>query len=70
MAKNTGNGTRKGPIINRTQTFNPKTGLFVKRNESGKFIACKDTPFKNVRREQNAKNQEVKSKEILSTTSK
>ena len=60
MAKNTGKGVRKGPISNRTQTYNPKTGQYIKRDESGKFIAQKNTPFKNVRREQNAKEQEKK----------
>lgn len=58
MAKNTGNGGRKGPVSNRIQTFNPKTGLFVKKDENGKFMACKDTPFKNVRRDQTAKTYE------------
>ena len=60
MAKNTGNGVRQGTINNRTQTYNPKTGQFIKRNENGQFIANKKTPFKNVRREQKAKDQEKK----------
>ena len=55
MAKNTNNGSRKGPVKNRTQTYNPKTGKFVKRDETGQFVACKDEPFKSVRREKNAK---------------
>ena len=66
MAKNTGNGTRMGPISNRSQTYNPKTNLYVKKDESGKFLACKDTPFKNVRRDQTAKDQETKNKETKS----
>jgi hypothetical protein len=60
MAKNTGNGTRLGPVTNRTQTYNPKTAKYIKRGEDGKFMACKDTPFKSIRREENAKNKDDK----------
>lgn len=60
MARNTGTGGRLGPINNRTQTYNPKTEKFIKRDETGKFIATKDTPFKSVRREDKAKKQENK----------
>jgi len=56
MAKNTGNGSRHGTVLNRTQTYNQKTGQYIKRDEKGHFIACKNDPFKNVRRENNAKN--------------
>jgi len=65
MAKNTGNGGRTGIIADRTQTYNPKTGQYVKRNKDGKFSATKETPFKNVRREKNAKEQEIKDKNEL-----
>jgi hypothetical protein len=58
MAKNTGNGGRLGPINNRTQAYNPKTGQYIKRGDGGKIIAAKETPFKNVRREQSAKDHE------------
>lgn len=58
MAKNTGTGGRLGPISNRTQTYNPKTEKFVKRDETGKFVGNKDTPYKGVRREENAKQHE------------
>ena len=58
MAINTGNGSRKGIILNRSQTFNPKTGQYVKRDETGKFVSSKETPFKNIRRENAAKKQE------------
>ena len=54
MAKNTGKGHRHGVVDNRSQTFNPKTERFVKRNdETGKFINQKDDnkPFKGVRKE-------------------
>lgn len=61
MAKNTGTGGRTGVIVNRSQTYNPKTGLYVKKDtETGKFIKTKETPFKNVRRDAKAKKQEDK----------
>ena len=56
MAKNTGKGYRNGVIKERSQTYNPKTGHYVKRNHTGQFIASKSTPFKGVRREKNIKN--------------
>lgn len=55
MAKNTGKGGRKGVITNRTQTYNSKTGLYIKRDEKGKFMKSKSTPFKNVRKDAKAK---------------
>ena len=56
MAKNTNNGSRIGVITNRTQTYNPKTKQYIKRNtENGQFISTKATPFKSVRKEINAK---------------
>ncbi|QKF93733.1 hypothetical protein QKU48_gp0275 [Fadolivirus algeromassiliense] len=63
MAKNTGNGSRQGVITDRTQTYNPKTGQYIKRDATGKFVGTKDTPFKSVRREKNAKEQEIKEKD-------
>ena len=60
MAKNTGTGGRTGIIANRSQTYNSKTGLYVKRDESGKFVKTKETPFKNVRRDAKAKANENK----------
>jgi hypothetical protein len=52
MAKNTGEGHRSGVVTNRTQTYNPKTEKFVKRDvTTGKFLSCKDKPFKNIRKE-------------------
>lgn len=62
MGKNTGTGGRTGVIANRTQTYNPKTGQYVKRDETGKFMATKESPFKNVRRDEAAKKQENKDK--------
>lgn len=64
MARNTLTGGRTGVIAGRKQTYNPKTGLYVKKDETGKFMACKDTPFKNVRRDNTAKTQENKEKEV------
>jgi hypothetical protein len=54
MAKNTGKGYRQGPVDDRSQTQNPRTGQFVKRDAAtGKFIDVKQdgTPFKGVRKE-------------------
>ncbi len=65
MAKNTGNGHRKGIVSNRTQTYNSKTKQFVKRDSStGKFLSCKDEPFKNIRKEKtdSDKNSDTNSK--------
>jgi hypothetical protein len=59
MAKNTGEGSRKGAVKNRTQVKNPKTGDFAKRNEGpgsshkGEFMDNKEngTKFKGVAEE-------------------
>lgn len=52
MAINTGNGSRQGIIGKRTQSYNPKTDKYVKRDtNTGRFLSCKDTPFKNIRKE-------------------
>jgi len=56
MAKNTptGDEARKGAVRDRSQFFNPATGLWAKRNtETGHIIDVKTTggPFKGVRRE-------------------
>ncbi|TVZ26099.1 hypothetical protein JM83_1046 [Gillisia sp. Hel_I_86] len=56
MAKNkpVGDNARKGAVKQRSQTLNPKTNLFVKRNtETGKFMDVKTTggKFKGVRKE-------------------
>lgn len=58
MARNTKNGGRLGPVNNRTQIYNSRTKKYIKRDEHGKFLACKDTPFKGIRREESAKKQE------------
>ncbi len=56
MAKNppTGDGHRIGAVRQRSQVFNPRTGLYVKRNaENGQFMDVKQdgTPCKGVRKE-------------------
>lgn len=56
MAKNapTGDGHRIGAVKNRTQTYNPKTETWTKRDsDTGKFMGGKQdgTPFKGVTKE-------------------
>jgi len=56
MAKNkpSGDGHRNGAVRGRSQTLNPKTGQWTKRDtETGKFMDGKKdgTPFKGVRKE-------------------
>lgn len=56
MAVNKPNGdnARKGMVRERSQTQNPKTGLWTKRDtETGRFMDVKTTggKFKGVRRE-------------------
>ena len=56
MATNppTGDGHRKGQVRGRSQTYNPKTEQFVKRDTStGRFMDVKKdgTPHKGVRKE-------------------
>ncbi|BBL77509.1 hypothetical protein [Methylomagnum ishizawai] len=58
MAKNTGDGYRKGSVTDRTQTHNPKTDSWVKRNATtGKFMDQKSdgTPFKGVAKEKDGR---------------
>lgn len=56
MATNppTGDGRRKGAVRQRSQTHNPKTDTWVKRNTTtGRFMDMKSDskPFKGVRKE-------------------
>lgn len=54
MAKNTGEGYRRGAVSGRSQTFNPTTGCWVKRDTgTGRFMSgkCETGPFKGVRKE-------------------
>jgi hypothetical protein len=52
MAKNTDHGYRIGSVRDRSQTHNPKTDQFVKRDDgTGRFMGAKDTPYKGVAHE-------------------
>lgn len=54
MAKNTGDGFRRGAVRDRSQTHNPVTDTWVKRDtDTGRFIDGKadGDPFKGVRKE-------------------
>ena len=59
MAKDTGKGSRIGAVTARTQVRNPKTGDYVKRNETpgspqkGQFMDVKEDgkPFKGIAKE-------------------
>jgi hypothetical protein len=49
-----GDGHRNGQVRDRSQTFNPRTEQFVKRDTgTGRFMDVKSdgTPFKGVRKE-------------------
>ena len=49
-----GDGHRNGAVSRRSQTFNPKTKQWVKRDaDTGRFMDVKQdgTPFKGVRKE-------------------
>ena len=49
-----GDGHRNGAVRKRSQTYNPQTGLWVKRNKNnGQFMDNKmdGSPFKGVRKE-------------------
>ena len=51
MAKNK-EGTRIGAIKERSQVYNPKTELYVKRDtNTGQFMSAKETPYKSVKKE-------------------
>lgn len=54
MARNTGKEALKGAVKDRSQSYNPTTGQWVKRDSTtGKFIAAKKDgePFKGIRKE-------------------
>lgn len=49
-----GDGCRNGAVRGRSQTYNPKTNQWVKRDsDTGRFMDVKQdgTPFKGVRKE-------------------
>jgi hypothetical protein len=53
MAKNTGDGWRKGEVRDRSQVKNPRTDTWTKRGSNGQFMDGKadGKPFKGVRKE-------------------
>ena len=54
MAKNTGEGYRRGEVRDRFQTYNPVTDTWTKHDsETGRFMDGKQdgTPFKGVRKD-------------------
>ncbi|MGR9044929.1 MAG: hypothetical protein ACU83N_06525 [Gammaproteobacteria bacterium] len=54
MAKNTGDGFRRGSVKERSQTFNPQNDRWIKRDtETGRFMDQKvdGIPFKGVAKE-------------------
>ena len=56
MAKNTGNGHRRGAVKNRSQVYNPTNDLYTKRDsDTGKFMDTKTSggKFKGVKTEKN-----------------
>lgn len=56
MGTNTGSKHRKGAQKNRSQTYNSKTGCFLKRDtKTGRFVSVKKTAFKGVRKDNNAR---------------
>ena len=51
MAGNTNKGHRNGSVSNRSQSYNPKSKTWIKRNtKTGKIMAVKKEPFKGVRK--------------------
>lgn len=70
MAKNNGNGKRTGIIKNRTQTYNEKTGMYMKRDENGRFMSGKSTPYKAIRKETPKKKATTKKKTTKTTKAK
>jgi len=58
MAKNTNNNYRKGSVDSRTQSLNPKTDLYTKRDAgTGRFMDVKTTggAFKGVAKERDGR---------------
>lgn len=52
MAKNTGKGHRAGFVNDRSQTYNAKTGQYLKRDKTtGRFISASNNKYKGVKEE-------------------
>ncbi len=57
MGINTNEGYRIGVVKDRSQTYNPKTEQYVKRDlKTGKFISASDFKYKGIRVEKNTNN--------------
>lgn len=60
MAKNTNEGTRVGSIKERTQYYNEKNKLYIKRDTTtGKFISSSKNKYKSIRLESNDNNKKT-----------
>jgi len=52
MAKNTNQGYRTGAVSDRSQTYNPVTQQYVKRDTTtGQFMSTSNTQYKGVTNE-------------------
>lgn len=52
MAKNTEKDHRNGAVKNRSQCYNEKSNLYIKRDSTtGRFLSSKNTPYKGIRKE-------------------
>jgi hypothetical protein len=61
MAKNTNDGHRVGAVKERSQVYNEKTGMYVKRDTStGKFVSSSTNKYKGVEMEKHEKQPVVK----------
>ena len=68
MAKNTGEGYRKGAISERSQVFNPKNNQYIKRDTTtGHFVSSKNTPYKSIKVETTNKDKKVIDKKVIDT---
>jgi hypothetical protein len=49
MGKNTSEGHRIGAVKERSQTYNPKTEQYIKRDtKTGRFVSSSDNKYKGV----------------------
>lgn len=52
MGSNTNEGYRIGAVKDRSQTFNPKTSQYIKRDATtGKFMSASNNKYKGVKLE-------------------
>jgi hypothetical protein len=61
MAGNTNNGFRRGAVKDRSQTYNPKTEQYVKRDKiTGRFISASDNKYKGITLEKSKEKEIIK----------